>query len=114
MRMIVDPLTGRRLSRTTRLEFNWKSMWFEPLSPGERLLQITPLKEKDEVRIAKGHRLGFDPLKGKYVLLKKGEKLQYNYKHCEYLVKRKRKFFEWLKLLLSPKKDEIERRKLWI
>lgn len=106
MRMIVDPLTGRRLSKTTRLEFNWKSMWFEPLASGEKLIQITPLKEKEEVQVVKGHRLEFDPLRGKYVLLKKGEKLQYAYKRCGYVVKRKRKLVEWLKLLLSPKQNK--------
>lgn len=103
MRMIVDPLTGRRLSRNTRLEFNWRSMRFESLTPGERFIQITPLKEKEEVRVVKGHSLGFDPLKGKYVLLKKGEKLQYAYKNCGYVKKRRRKLVEWLKSFLSPR-----------
>ena len=106
MRMIVDPLTGRMLGRTTRLEFNWKSMWFESLSPGERLLQITPLKEKDEVRIVKGNRVEFDPLKGEHVLLQKGEKLQYAHKKGGYVVKRRRKLVEWLRSFLSPKEKQ--------
>ena len=114
MRMIVDPLTGRRLSKTTRLEFNWKSMRFEPLTSGERFIQIIPLKEKEKVQVVKGHKLEFDPLKGKYVLLKKGEKLQYAYKGCEYMVKRKRKLFEWLKLLLSPKGKKWKGVERWI
>lgn len=108
MRMIVDPLTGRRFAENTRLEFNWKSGRFEPVSPGQRFILVMPLKEKEKVQVVKGHKLGFDPLKGKYVLLKKGEKLQYAHKGSEYVVKQRRKLFEWLKLLLSPKGKKYE------
>jgi len=115
MRMNVNPLTGQVVDSKRRLVFDEVSMSYISLGKGEKLIR-NPLKPREIFigrkltfnplepnKVVLDQKLAFNPLEGRYIGLKKGEKLRFDHEKCKYIVKRTRKLVEWLKLLLSPK-----------
>jgi len=96
--MIIDPLTGRKVNSKCRLEFNPVTMRFVELGRGEKFIRVPLQPEKvvvgckllfDPLQLkycTHSNKLAYDSLEAKYVSLKRGEKLRFNYKRAKYIV----------------------------